>query len=85
MYEKQIEIIAELMRKRLEEKQKKYGELWEVNTITNLQKRVGVKMQNYKDCMNSDKEMISLVDLANQAMLLCLRLMGDKPYDTSTN
>ncbi len=78
LFDNEIGIIASAMQHRLIEKQAKYGDLWKNCGIDQLRKAVDFIYDTMKERRSTEKEMISLVDLANQCMLLYLRLKGEK-------
>jgi len=78
MYEKEMKSISDLMKKRLEEKHAKHGDEWKIVSIEQLQEAIDFIHGIYHKRKNTDKEIIALTDIANQAMLLCLRLKSNK-------
>lgn len=74
LFDKEIDIISKVMQKRLIEKQEKHGDEWKVSDIRHLRSRVVALYKLFLDSVFFEEEMKSLIDLANQSMLLYLRL-----------
>jgi len=76
MYEKEMKIISKAMKERLEEKYEKHKDTWKTSRLSYLNSRItflvnlyfDVNVVTIKDCQKK------LVDIANQCMLLYLRL-----------
>lgn len=61
------------MKRRIKEKQEKHRNEWQEISIEQLKERLLFIFSKHLERKNSDLEDISLVDLANQAMLLWVR------------
>ena len=84
MFEEEIEVIANELRRRLIEKQDKHGDEWKTSTLTFLRNRIDFMYKILIKRRGTSFEPISLVDMANQCMLLYIRLIeegGDKTTD----
>jgi len=75
LFDEEINIISEAMQKRLIEKQEKHGDEWKTSNLNYLRHRIMILFDLFVSSIETDKEKIKLVDLANQSMLLYLRLL----------
>jgi hypothetical protein len=65
------------MMARMIEKEPKHGDSWKDSTIIELKERLRFMKEVHSKREYTDLENVSLVDLANQAMLLWLRKILD--------
>ncbi|KKM91613.1 hypothetical protein LCGC14_1226850 [marine sediment metagenome] len=75
MFKEELKIFCKVMQDRLIEKQPKHGDVWMSSSHSVLRSRLEFIYALWNDERAlTDKEEISLIDIANQAMLLYIRI-----------
>ncbi len=77
-FDKEIDQISEVMKNRLLEKQESLGNIWKTTELLHLRTRLIHIYHRWYNKMLIEEEPTRLIDLANQAMLLYLRLTEPK-------
>jgi hypothetical protein len=75
MFDSEMQVISDVMKTRLVEKQDKHGDEWKEASLDHMRDRVDFIYEVLMKRRATELEPISMIDMANQCMLLYLRLM----------
>jgi len=78
LFDKEIASFSKFMKSRLIEKQEKYGDKWKTMSFDDLRERIRYLYDLFEKSIFIDVEKKKLVDLANQCMLLFLRIIKEE-------
>jgi len=78
LFDKEIALFSKFMKNRLIEKQEKHGDIWKTLSFNDLRERVRYLYDLFEKSIFIDIEKKKLIDLANQCMLLFLRIIKEE-------